>query len=1130
MLHVVAAERADQLVGALADVLAPPAADPFAVDLVAVHSHGIERWLSQELATRLGVGARGADGVCANVEFPFPARLVARAVAAATAVPDPDPWEPDRLVWPLLEVVEVNLGQPWLATLARHLGRQDGSRDPTRASRRFGAVRRISQLFDRYAVHRPEMLLAWRDDTDVDAGGGPLDARHRWQAALWRALRAHLAVASPPERLGAAVAALRAAPHDLGQVRHVAAFGLTALPASTVQVLCALAAHRDVHLYLLHPSGGLWRRAAPALTAGPVPRRDDDPARQLVVHPLLRSWGRDARELQVVLAAAGVTADPLALPPAAPTLLGTLQDDLRADRSPSGARADGTVTVHACTSRTRQVEVLRDAILHLLADDATLEPRDVVVMCPDVEAFAPLVRAVFAATPDAGDGTDPDAEDPGRRLRVRLADRALRQVNPVLEVAADLLDLAGARVTASEVLDLAGRAPVRRRFGFTDDDQERLADWVSGLGIRWGLDADHRDAYGLGGIAQNTWRAGLDRLLLGVAMPDVDDRVVAGTVPFDHVEGTEVHLAGKLAELVGRLHAAVVALQQPRPAAAWAADLTQVTDTLTAVDADTRWQAVQLHTLLAEVSGATTRDGVACAEPIDRAEVRALLAERLRGRPSVTNHRAGDLVVCTLVPMRSVPHRVVCLLGMDDDTDAGPVFPRRTAEDGDDLVAAAPRVGDRDPRTEDRQLLLDAVLAAGDALVVTYTGKDPRTGLDRPPCVPIAELVEVCTEMTGVDVVTRHPLRAHDPRNFAAGGTLHPRRPWRFDRAALTAARAAALPAQRAAPFLASPLPPPPDRDWTVDDLVRALQHPVKELLRARLELWLEDEELPADRMPTELDSLAAWKVGDGYLRAHLEGSDVAAWSAAARARGVLPPGRFGQQLLDGVEEEVANLLGVARGVLPGDGPGGLAPETALPVDVVLPDGGRVTGTVAVRGTTVAELQYGKVRPRQRLAQWIRLLAAQASVPDPDRTAILLGRNPMRSAKPTQRSVLTAAPDPVAELAALVAIAHAARREPLPLPCASACEYAERRTRGRSPADARAEVERAWLRAGGDGRDPWLAIVHGERPELAAVIGATGSPGAEPIVGWGAEEPTRFGRLAAAVWLPLLEREKTVDE
>ena len=481
MLHVHRAERADRLVEALAGVLADPPDDPFAPELVAVPTRGIERWLAQRLSHRLGVTG-GDDGVCANVVFPSPADVVGRVLA----VPDEDPWRPERLVWPLLETIDACAEEPWCAPLGAFLG--VGDQGDTRRGRRFAAARHLARLFSRYADHRPALVRAWAAGDDTQT---PDDLR--WQPELWRRLRARVATVSPAET----VADVRV-PAGRFPAR-LSLFGATRLSDTELTVLDALAVDHDVHLWLPHPSPALWT----GLEGREGSRRADDTSAQAVAHPLLASLGRDVRELQLRLSRPGRAARSDRHHPAATTpttLLAQLQDDLRHDRAPTARPAvdDGSIRVHRCHGPDRQVEVLRETILGILRADPTLEPRDVIVLCPDIETFAPLVTASFG--PGDGEAT----AHPGHRLRVRLADRSLREVNPLFGTLATLLDLADARVTASQLLDLAESDPVRRRFRFDDEDLPRLRELAERAGVRWGLDAPHRAAFSLARFGENT--------------------------------------------------------------------------------------------------------------------------------------------------------------------------------------------------------------------------------------------------------------------------------------------------------------------------------------------------------------------------------------------------------------------------------------------------------------------------------------------------------------------------------------------------------------------------------------------------------------------------------------------------
>jgi exodeoxyribonuclease V gamma subunit len=1146
VLHVHRAERADALVEALRALLLDPLDDPFAPEVVAVPTRGMERWLTQRMSARLGASPGRQDGVCANVEFPSPWRMAGDAVAAASGIePDADAWLPERAVWPLLEVVDGCLGERWLRVLAAHLGRHAQATDDTRAARRFSTVRHLAELFDRYALHRPEMVRGWARGDDPD----------RWQAELWRRLSERIAQPDPAERLAGACARLREEPDLVDLPRRVSLFGLTRLPAGHLDVLRALAGRRDVHLFLLHPSPALWERVAEAVRAhGPVVRRRADPTATLPANRLLASWGNDAREMQLVLTAdrdGDVVDHHHPIPVESGTLLERIQADVRADRPPPGPPLPGepdarprldphdrSVQVHACHGRARQVEVLRDAVLHLLEEDDSLEPRDVIVMCPDIETFAPLIHATFGAGDVAADDDQLDALPADVRppdLRVRLADRALRQTNPVLGVVAQLLDLAEQRLTASEVLDLADREPVRRRFGLDDDELARLQDWVADSGIRWGLDAAHRAPFKLDKLAAGTWRAGLDRVLVGVTMTEDEQRLFGGVLPLDDVESGAIDLAGRFAELLDRLQAALDALREPQTVDAWAAAIAAAADALTATSEREAWQRAELQRLLDDVVGEATVDETVTPARLALPEARALLGERLQGRPTRANFRTGHLTICTLVPMRSVPHRVVCLLGLDDGA-----FPRRAPRDGDDLMLEDPHVGERDARTEDRQMLLDALLAAGERLIVTYTGNDERTNIARPPAVPVGELLDAVDRTVRTDdggpararVLVRHPLQPFDPRNFTAG-ELVPGRPWSFDRVTLQGARALSDGRAEPAPFLPGPLPDEPAAVVELEDLVRFVERPVSAFLRHRLGIGLGDAaDDVEDALPVELGNLEQWGVGQRLLDAVIAGASLEAAIAAERARGTLPPGLLADPVIAKVRPIVEQIAAPALAVVP---PG--VQSGSVDVRVALSGRRSLSGTVpGVCGDVLRTVTYSRVNPRHRLAAWVRWLALTAAHPPRAFAAVTVGR--ARSGAPAEAAVTIArlpalGPDAPhdfarAHLAILVDLYDRGMREPLPLAALASAAYAQAAADGRNAEPAgRSAWESSW-RIDREDREFEHQLVFGGVLTFAELL-AEPPRADEAGDGWDATETTRFGRYARRLWAGPLAHEELID-
>ena len=1086
-LYIHRAERTDVLADGLGALLATPPPDPFAPDLVMVPARGVERWLSQRLSHVLGRGS-GEDGVCAGVSFRSPASLIAEIAGTR----DHDPWSPDAMTWPLLEVIDANLDEPWCHTLATHLGQfaTDDEKE-LRQGRRYAVTRRLAGLFASYARQRPQLLADW-----LSGDVGDLADDLAWQPQLWQRLVAAMAIDPPHIRHANTIARL----HDSASAlpARLSLFGHTRLPATDIELLEALATHHELHLWLPHPSAQAW--TALADLRGIVSRRDDDSHRR-ITHPLLATLGRDVRELQRSLPATAACDEYLPGADQPDTLLGWLQSDIAANSVRAQHRSlradDRSVQVHSCHGPARQVDVLREVLLGLLADDDTLEPRDILVMCPDIETYAPLIAANF------GLGEVVSGGHPAHRLRVRLADRSLVQTNPLLAVASQLLTLAGSRVTATEVLNLAQSAPVRARFMFTDDDLENITDWVREANIRWGFDQQHRTPYGVD-FVHNTWQFGLDRVLAGVALSDDSQSWIENTLPLDDVGSNSVELAGRLTEFVDRLQRVVDSLSGTRSLRDWLTALVDGIRLITRIEDADAWQASQMEREFNDVCAyAGAREATLLRLP----DVDALLHQHLAGRPTRANFRTGTLTVCTMVPMRSVPHRVVCLVGLDDT-----IFPRIGTVDGDDALARHPMTGERDVRSEDRQLLLDAIGAATDTLVITYTGANDYTGQQRPPSVPLAELLDaldVTTEAAVRDqIVVHHPLQPFDARNVEPGALI-PGKPFSFDTTVLRAAQAASADREDRPAFVSGPLPgAAPSGDVGLADLLMFFKDPVKGFFRALDFTFPADVEGVEDAMPVEIDNLQEWTVGDRMLTDILRGMSPDRARQAEWCRGTLPPGTLGWRKATEIRDQAALLAAEAL-------PLRTDPVRAIDVNLDIGGGRRLTGTVSpVFGTRLVAATYSRLDGKHLLAAWIPLLALIAYVPERDWSAVCIGR-PKRGTRPRREHLGTPQAPALDLLADLVAIYDAGRREPLPLPLKTSFAWAEARHDGSDPVDA---ASRRW-RSGmfpGDDRQPAHVQAWGAGVTLSDLMSPL-RPGEEHP-----GENNRLGAYSARLWLPML--------
>ncbi len=1060
-LHV--SNRLETLLDALAEAVAPPLPDPLEPETVVVPNQGIARWVAHGLAERLGV--------CANVRFPFPDQfLVDLARRVVPDAPDGGPFSPDVLTWRVAGVLPGLATGPGGGPVAGYLA---GAGDPgARERRRLELAREVARTFELYTVFRPELLAAW------ERGAEPGD----WQAELWRVLAAEHPDAHRAALFAALIAAVpRAGPGALPRRVHV--FGVGALAPLRLEAFRALAGRVEVNLFTVNPSRAYWAEVRSARERAERERRG---GRAAVEHleegnPLLGSWGRQGRAFFAALAE--LPARNLAeayREPGRDTLLACLQADILdlVHRGRDGIPrheldpADRSVRVHACHGPLREVEVLRDELFAAFRDLPGLEPREVLVAAPDIETYAPYVRAVFD-----GEG----------RIPYAVADRGARAQSRLVAAFLDLLDLVGGRFPASRVLDLLAVDAVAGRFGFGPGDRERVARWVGETRIRWGRDADARQRLGLPAFGDNSWRAGLDRLLLGYAMAPEDGRLFQGVLPAD-VAWDATRTLGCLAEFCERLFALDRELARPRDLAGWAEDLLEAIDAFFLTDDEGEAELQVVRGAVAALADLGRRSGFRDAVPLG--VVRAHLAGVLERTPLGGGYLSGGVTFCSLRPLRGIPFRFVALLGMNDGA-----FPRSQRPPGFDRIARDPRPGDPSVGDEDRYLFLETVLAVRDRLHVSYVGRSARDDASLPPSVVVSELLDAVAEgfvLPGGDLpdalVTRHRLHGFHPAYFIAGTGLAS-----FSREDHAAARSRGD--LNPAPLVSDPLPPPDDAWRTVEvgRLARFFAHPVRRFVVDRLGFRLgEDVHAVEDEEPFDLDGIERYHLAEDLAGRVLAGRDPDARLPVARAEGRLPPGRLGEAAFREVADTARALAAEAAPWLEGGPDGPAAVDLALgPFRVV----GRVDG-LGPEGPV--RCRPARLKARDLLAAWIEHLALCA--------AGAAGRTVVVATDKSAafRPVADAAP----LLAGLLDLYWQGLTEPLRLFPEASLAFAERIRDPKRAGNARSEARRRWE---GDEHRP------GERndPYLDACFRGT-----DPL-------DETFERLAEAVFGPLLaHREK----
>ena len=877
--HLISSNRLDVLAGDLAARLARPVAEDTLLSpyTILIPQPTLRRWLQSWLARHLGIAA--------NLRFLTPSEFTWELLRADRPdLPAISPWDGARLRWRLFAL----LTDDPPAEVAEHLGRAAGA--PELAVWRLAAS--LAVAFDRYQAYRRSWLEAW------EVGAAAQD----WQANLWRRLQQDDDAGPSRSRLLGdwlrRYDRARAVPPGLPA--QLAAFGTVHVSPDVLRLLAVCAQHATLDFYRPTPCAEYWgdieamrsllrRDGVAALPAALASAQHDN--------PLLQAWGAAGRDFDAQLFAYD-----LALPasetecyvePPRTRVLHALQADIFERAAPQPlARVhahDQSIQIHACHSRLREVEVLHDRLRAMLDPqtqegaqfEPPLQPHEIAVLAPNIADYLPLAGAVFGGV----------ATDDPVHIPYTLSDRPQLQAHPMVGLFLSLLDLRDARRTLSEVRDLLAVPQVMAALDLSESDLERIEDWCVAAGIAWGEDEAQRAALGLGRWREHSFAFGLDRLLLGYATGEGSDAIASVTTPAGPaiapcavVEGGDAERLDALVSLLARLRHLAQWQRSAHSAAAWqerlATDFNALLPTTTQDAAEQQARRIVLDALDAFAEQAAE------AGPLPLDVVRAALAEALQLPSAQQPFLGGGVTFAGMVPLRTVPFRVICLLGMDADA-----FPRHEAH-GDinrmtDALARGIRgIGDRSVREDDRYLLLQLLTAARDVFYLSYGGRDARDGSVREPSALVSELLDVAQryfpqgESASARLRIEHPLQPFSAQAFGAGDArrFSYRQQWRQETAQIGL--------QPPPAFFDAPLPALHSVDQpSLDELRFFLRNPARAWLQGRLGVQLP----PADQAARDDEPLGEHRLQQHRRVALLLQNDLD--EAGLRARALLPPG-----------------------------------------------------------------------------------------------------------------------------------------------------------------------------------------------------------------------------------------------
>jgi len=1045
MLKVVYSNTLVQMMKHLADQQRELPLGPFEAETILVQSNELSRWISLFLAQH--------HGIAANLTFPFPSAYIWDLFRELWPdIPLQSPYAKSSLAWRIYALLPECIELPGFEPVAAYLA---GSDDELK---RYQLSERIADTFDQYLMYRPDWVNRWEQG---ETGS--------WQSQLWHRLTEHddepKHRAFLLQKMHQQLAEATTVPSGLPS--RISIVGISALPPVYLQTFELLARFVDITFYYLSPSEFYWgdlrdpkQRQREQLQLNFDEVIDAEPG-----HPLLASLGKQGMEFFRQLQDTRHEAEALFVEPEGGSMLAEVQRDmylLEAGSKTTVEADDNSIAIHVCHSAMREIEVLHDQLLAMFERDPTLAPTDIVVMTPDIDLYAPWIEAVFASSEEK------------QRIPFSIADSSGQQESQLITTFFSLLQLPQSRFDVESVIALLECPALQNRFGLDDAALSWIRQWCRETRTRWGLDKKDKQQLELPANDANTWRAGLDRLMLGVAMPMTEPgqqwRLFDGQLAMDGISGDRARIVAALCSFIDTLDHWRKQLNRRLSIADWQVQLTACLDAFFNTDGleddifDSELNAIrsQLERLQDSAVHASFD------QEISIELITSWLQSHLDAVDSTHRFMGHGVTFCGMVPMRSIPFSVVCLIGMNDD-----VFPRRQPMLSFDLLSQDHREGDRSRRDDDRYLFLEALLSAQQTLYISYVGASIVDNSEVPPSVLISDLQDLLSErletQDGADILlqikTQHPLQPFSKRYFDG----HNLKLFSFNAAQCPLPESAEQQdwfdselAQADASW----------RDLNAGQLARFFAHPIKFLLRERLNIRLELEEEELDnREPFALDSLESWNLRQQLLEANLSQFSDEGLKPVIAAMGILPQGELGEAWFEQESGTVTEFIETLAPNLPE------APSMTVAVDLQL-DGFRLGGQLeGISQQGLLRYRLVKRKGKDIIAAWIDHLLLNIVRPE----GVQLETKLVLQDKFYQFLPVTS---PTQILSQLLALYWQGGHQPLPFFDKTSLEYVLA-TQGKTPEEAFPKAEKIWQGNGqmmAEQDDPYHQLVYSQSP------------------------------------------------
>ncbi|MBU2521570.1 MAG: exodeoxyribonuclease V subunit gamma [Proteobacteria bacterium] len=876
-LNIFTSNRLEILAEQLSRIIGSPFSNtlpsPLSREIIVVQSKGIGRWLSMELARH--------NGISANIFFPFPNTCLNEVFKKLMPdMPEESLFDPDIMTFRIMDILPECRHRAGFESIKKYLA------DDKNKQKLFQLSEKISETFDQYLVFRPDIIFKWEEGKE-----------DHWQAKLWRELISGNENQHRAWLRKAFIQKVRDRSDKISNLpERIFIFGISYLPPFHTQVFVELSSVVQVIFFVLNPCMVYWADIVSEKEKSRIKRKYVarvsalDELHLETGNSLLASMGKQGRDFFELISGFDCESYELFEDQAEYDMLSCVQSDILYLRDRKHAEnkflinveTDTSIQVHSCHSPMREIEVLHDNLLAMFEKNPDLKPKDIIVMTPDIETYAPFIHAVF----------DAQAYD-SLRIPFSIADRSIREESRIIDSFLSILDLKNSRLGADQIISLLESLGIKEKFEMTESDIQIIRGWINDTRIRWGIDAISRTSLNLPAFHENTWRAGIDRMLLGYAMPGHERDMFCGILPYDNIEGNEVKILGRFLEFLDRVFMSVKDLNQAKTLSGWHDALNSIIDRfLPRNDDDIEREIEFIRHLINDILKIQELSDF--NENIDIEVIKTYLERRFKREDLGSGFISGGVTFCAMLPMRSIPFKVVCLAGMNNDA-----FPRGSKILSFDIIAKDPKPGDRLRRNDDKYLFLEALISARKKLYISYVGQSIEDNTQIPPSVVVSELLDYIKEGFYVPekcildhVITKHRLQAFSPEYFKGNSKLFSYAEENFVDSRRTFGSEMAL------HFVSTGLSEPSEEWKTLDieTLCFFFTNPAKFLIERRLEIYLEETSpVSDDREAFTLEGIEKYHMEQRLFQNCISGFDLRDSLPVYRAMGRLPCGNVGE-------------------------------------------------------------------------------------------------------------------------------------------------------------------------------------------------------------------------------------------